>query len=191
MGARKLFSLLPPALPIVSVLVVVSLTASSAGAAPPVAPPAALSVPLLPEPVPAPDLTLERVDGLPLHLATLRGSVVFLNFWATWCVPCRQEMPAMERLYRTYEKRGLAVVAVNFGESKAELQDFATALSLSFPIMLDSQGDAARTLGVRGLPVTFLLDRDGRILWKAMGPREWDSVASRAYFEKLLQPSRQ
>lgn len=166
------------------------LVPSAAGSAPPPDSLASLTIHAFPEPIPAPALLLERVDGPPLRLEGLRGRVVFLNFWASWCAPCRQEMPAMERLYRAYEKRGLSIVAVNYGESKAELDDVVKRFSLTFPAVLDARGEAARALGVRGLPVSALLDRDGRILWKAMGPREWDGAESRAYFEKLLASSR-
>ena len=97
----------------------------------------------------------------------------------------------MERLYRAYEKRGLAVVAINFGESKADVLKFLSTQLASFAIALDPAGEAASALGVRGLPVSWLLDRDGRILWKAIGSREWDSAAGQAYFDKLLPPARQ
>jgi thiol-disulfide isomerase/thioredoxin len=151
---------------------------------------ASLLIQPYPAPIPAPALSLERIDGAPLGPDDLRGKLVFLNFWATWCVPCRQEMPAMERLYQEFGKRGLDVVAVNFQESRSEIQGFLKTVPLSFPIALDSGGEAAHAFGVRGLPVTYLLDRDGRILWKAIGPREWNSPVTRAYFEKILQPSR-
>ena len=140
-----------------------------------------------PEPLPAPVVSLKSLDGRPLRLEDLRGQVVFLNFWATWCVPCRQEMPAMERLYRDYRGRGFAIVAVNYGESQAEIQRFAVELSLSFPMGMDAGGAGARAFAVRGLPVTYLLGRDGRILWRALGSREWDGPAGRAYFDKLLR----
>jgi len=152
---------------------------------------AKLTVQSFPKPIPVPVVALAGIDGAPLRLDELRGKMVFLNFWATWCVPCRQEMPAMERLYRAYEKRGLAVVAVNFGESKADVLKFLSAQPPSFAIALDPAGEAASSLGVRGLPVSWLLDRDGRILWKAIGSREWDSAAGQAYFDKLLPPARQ
>ncbi len=148
---------------------------------------ATLLVQPFPEPLPAPALSLRGMDGRPLRLEDLKGQVVFLNFWATWCVPCRQEMPAMERLYRDYREKGFAILAVNFGESKAEIQAFVNELSLRFPVGMDASGAGARAFGVRGLPVTYLLGRDGRILWKVLGSREWDSPAGRAYFEKLLR----
>jgi thiol-disulfide isomerase/thioredoxin len=169
---------------VLSVLMLVPLAVDPAH---PPDPLATLLVQPLPEPLPAPALSLRGMDGRPLRLDDLKGQVVFLNFWATWCVPCRQEMPAMERLYQNYRERGFAVVAVNFRESKAEIQRFVKELSLSFPVGMDAEGTGAHAFGVRGLPVTYLLGRDGRILWKAIGSREWNSPASRAYFEKILQ----
>jgi thiol-disulfide isomerase/thioredoxin len=142
------------------------------------------------ENIPAPALSLNGLDGRPLRLGDLKGKVVFLNFWATWCVPCRQEMPAMEQLYRGYRGRGLVVVAVNYQESKEKVQGFLKELGLSFPAVLDRDGAAANIYGVRGIPVSFLLSRDGRILWKAIGSRDWDTSDARAYFKKVLQTTR-
>ncbi len=93
----------------------------------------------------------------------------------------------MERLYRKYSEQGLAVVAVNFRESEAKIQAFVKELPLTVPVGMDPEGAAAQAFGVRGLPVTYLLARDGRILWKALGSRDWDSLAGQAYFEKILQ----
>ncbi len=146
----------------------------------------ALRVQLPQEPVAAPDFSLEGLDGRPVSLKGFRGKVVFLNFWATWCVPCREEMPAMERLHREYGTRGLAMVAVNFQESKAEARAFADEFRLTFPILLDTKGAVTRSYAVRALPVTYLVDRDGKILWKAAGRRVWDGPHGRAYFERVL-----
>jgi thiol-disulfide isomerase/thioredoxin len=157
---------------------------------PPTDPLESLRVQSFQESLPAPALSLNGLDGRPLHLGNLKGNVVFLNFWATWCVPCRQEMPAMERLYREYRGRGLLIVAVNFQESKEKVQGFLEELGLSFPTLLDPDGAAAHIFGVRGLPVSFLLSRDGRILWKAIGSRDWDTPDVRAYFKKVLQTTR-
>ena len=145
-----------------------------------------LRVALPQEPVEAPALKLHDADGRLVDLAGLRGKLVFLNFWATWCVPCRREMPAMERLHRAYRERGLAVVAVNFRESGREVKAFMEPMGLTFPAPLDADGAVARSFGVRALPVTYLVDRDGKILWKAQGRREWDSARGRAYFERVL-----
>jgi len=145
-----------------------------------------LRVALPQEPVAAPEFKLDGVDGRPISLADLRGRLVFLNFWATWCKPCRREMPAMERLYRAYRDRGLAVVAVNFREPQAPVKAFLEEMGLTFATPLDLDGTVTRTYGVRGLPATFLADRDGKILWKAQGAREWDSPNGRGYFDRVL-----
>lgn len=171
-------------------LILLLLAAATAEPAPPADPLAALMVQSFQEPIPAPVLMLEAVDGRPLHLGDLKGNVVFLNFWATWCMPCRQEMPAMERLYRDYRERGLAVVAVNFKEPRDQVQAFLKQLHLTFPAVLDPGGTTALAFVVRGLPVTYLLARDGRVLWRAIGSRDWDGPDGRAYFERVLQPPR-
>ena len=184
----------PPSLRVglLAVLAPISLLLVAATSQPALPPDAfvALQAQSFQEPIRAPALSLPGVDGRPLRLQDLKGKVVVLNFWATWCVPCRQEMPAMERLYRDHRQRGLAVVAVNFNESKGEVERFLNELHLSFLVALDSDGAMARSFTVRGLPVTYLLSRDGRILWKAIGARDWDGPASRAYFESLLQTTR-
>jgi peroxiredoxin len=95
-------------------------------------------------------------------------------------------MPDMERLHRDYGPRGLAVVGINFQESEAEAQAFVEEFRLTFPILLDPKGTVTRSYAVRALPVTYLVDRDGKILWKATGRREWDGPHGRAYFERVL-----
>jgi thiol-disulfide isomerase/thioredoxin len=137
--------------------------------------------------VPAPAVTLRDLDGRPLTLRDLRGQVVFVNFWATWCVPCRNEMPALENLYRAYRDRGFVVVGVNFRESAGVVRGFMQELRLSFPALVDTDAAMSRAFGVRGLPVSFLLDREGRILWKAIGSREWDSSHGRTYLDDALR----
>lgn len=137
--------------------------------------------------VPAPALVLDGVDGSPLRLRDLRGSIVLLNFWATWCEPCRQEMPALERLHRLYRSRALRVVAVNFKESREEVRAFMTEHLLTFPALLDPEGAGARLFKVRGLPVTLLVGKDGNVLWKVIGAREWDGPHGLSYLEHLLK----
>lgn len=137
--------------------------------------------------VKAPAVTLRDLDGRPLTLRDLRGQVVFVNFWATWCVPCRNEMPALENLYRAYRDRGFVVVGVNFRESAGVVRGFMQELRLSFPALVDTDAAVSRAFGVRGLPVSFLLDREGRILWKAIGSREWDSSHGRTYLDDVLR----
>jgi thiol-disulfide isomerase/thioredoxin len=138
------------------------------------------------QPMEAPGFTLPAVAGPSVALQAFRGKVVLLNFWATWCGPCRREMPAIERLHRAYRDRGLAVLAVDFRESKEQVKAFSQELGLTFPALLDANGEVTFSYGARALPVTFLVGRDGKILWKAIGRREWDGPAGRAYFDQLL-----
>jgi thiol-disulfide isomerase/thioredoxin len=140
------------------------------------------------EPPPAPAVTLSDLDGRARALADFRGQVVFLNFWATWCVPCRQEMPALEMLYRTYRDRGFVVLGVNFREATREVRAFMDDARLTFPALLDTDAKVSEAFRVRGLPVSFLLDRQGRILWKAVGTRPWDGPHGRAHLAEVLGP---
>jgi peroxiredoxin len=133
------------------------------------------------------DFTLPSPGGPALTLAGHRGHVVLLNFWATWCVPCREEMPAMERLYQRFKDRGLVVLAVSVdAPGSAVVVSFAKELGLTYPIGLDPKMALARQYGVRGLPASFLLDRTGAVVGRALGSREWDSPAAHGVVEWLL-----
>lgn len=136
---------------------------------------------------PAPAVVLEDLDGRPVTLRDFRGKVVFVNFWATWCIPCRDEMPALESVYHVYRDRGLVVVGINFKEAAADARTLVQRLGLSFPVVLDRTGAASQAFRVRGLPVSFMLDRDGRMVGKAIGSQDWDGPHGRAYLEELLR----
>ena len=153
-------------------------------------PPASLLVQPFAEPVPLPTVALTDLDGHALGVAQLRGKTVLLNFWATWCVPCRAEMPALEALYRAYRHRAFLVLAVNFKESAPDVRRFVQELNVSFPVALDVDGSVSTALKVRGLPVSFLLDPEGKLLWKALGAREWNSPDGHAYLNRVLPPPR-
>jgi peroxiredoxin len=146
----------------------------------------ALGLQMPSEQVEAPDFSLPDLTGKKIRLKDFRGKVVFLNFFATWCVPCRLEMPAMEWLYRTYRDKGLAVVAVGIRESAKTVRAFTQEMKLSFPALLDMDGSVAYTYSVRPVPATYLIRRDGKILGRAFGAREWDSSEARQYFAQLL-----
>ncbi len=126
------------------------------------------------------------IDARPISLTSLRGKVVVVNFWATWCLECRQEMPALESLHRELATQGLAIVGINVREKTETVQRYAKELSLSFPLVLDSDGKMKALYGVVGLPTTFLIGRDGRAVALAIGPREWGSAPARALFKALL-----
>ena len=138
------------------------------------------------EEVEAPDFSLPDLTGKKIRLKDFRGKVVFLNFFAAWCEPCRLEMPAMERLHQTYTDKGLVVLAVDIRESVTEVRAFTQELRLSFPALLDKDGSVAYTYTIRPVPATYLIGRDGNILWRAFGAREWDSSDARNYFASIL-----
>jgi peroxiredoxin len=143
---------------------------------------------IMPSPAePARPFTAPAMDGKTLSLAGYRGRVVFLNFWATWCVPCREEMPAMERLHQRFRDRGLVVLAVSVDAAPAPVGPFVSDLRLTYPIGLDPKMVLAKQYGVRGLPASFLITRTGTLAARALGPREWDSAAAHAVIETLLR----
>ncbi len=139
-------------------------------------------------PTAAPEFTVPGLTAGGIALRDLRGKVVFLNFWATWCPPCKREMPSIERLYRRYKDRGFTVLAVSIDTAApATVARFAKNLSLTFPIGLDPKMDVANRYTVRALPSSFVLDRNGTMVAVAMGPREWDGPPARALIESLLK----
>ena len=136
----------------------------------------------------APDFRLPTLDGRPVRLSDYRGQVVLLNFWATWCGPCRVEMPAMERLYREFRPEGFLVLAVSTDiEGAAVTGPYREALGLSFPIAHDPTRDVMSLYGVRALPVTFLVSREGVITHQILGARAWDTPEARNGIRTLLQ----
>jgi peroxiredoxin len=129
------------------------------------------------------------LDARQVSMADFRGNVVVVNFWASWCVECRAEMPALERLHRDYTSRGLAVIGVNVREDVDTARRYATQMGLTFPVVLDPKGTIPATYGVVGLPVTVLVGRDGRAVAFAVGPRDWVSRPARAIIQTLLEES--
>lgn len=138
------------------------------------------------EHVAAPDFTLPDGVGKKLRLKDLRGSVVFLNFFATWCEPCRLEMPGMEQLSQAYKGKGLVVLAVGMHESVKRVRAFMQELKLSFPAVVDADGSVGFMYSIGPIPSTYLIARDGQIRWRAFGARDWDTPEAHAYFAKLL-----
>ena len=139
-------------------------------------------------PLAAPGFTLPDMDGEMHSLNDFRGKVVMLNFWATWCPPCRREMPSMQRLYEKYRERGLTVVAVNQFEDPDLVFEFTGRLSLepTFPILFDRESRVSEQYRVKGLPTTYLLDKAGKIRFRAIGGREFDHPEVEALIESLL-----
>ena len=135
----------------------------------------------------APDFTVPSLVPPPIRLRDLKGSIIFLNFWATWCPPCKQEMPSMERLYRRYRDRGFTILAISIDANTAAVAPFVKTLKLTFPIGLDPKMELADRYTVRALPSSFIIDKNGTMVAIALGPRDWDSSAAHALIESLVK----
>jgi cytochrome c biogenesis protein CcmG, thiol:disulfide interchange protein DsbE len=133
-----------------------------------------------------PPFRAASLGGSPVSLKDLQGRVVLVNFWATWCLECRVELPALEQLHRDYAPRGLAVLALNFREQPATLRQYARELGLTIPLLLAPDGAIGAAYGVIGLPTSFLIARDGRAVARSIGPRDWATAEARALIESLL-----
>lgn len=126
---------------------------------------------------PAPDFTLEDMDGEVYRLSDFRGQPVIVNFWATWCPPCRFEMPSLQRAWDVLKAEGGAVIAVHVGGNEDEIWQFMSAHDLDFPIVVDGKSAVIKAWPVLGLPTTFVIDPKGRIRYRAVGERIWDDPA--------------
>jgi peroxiredoxin len=133
------------------------------------------------------DFTLTDLSGTKVSLSNYRGKLVFLNFWATWCPPCRAEMPSMERLYQKLKAKGLVILAVDLQEDAKTVQKFVGELKLTFPVVLDSDGRVGATYGARSIPTTYIIGREGSALGGTIGGHEWDSPQMVAFFTRLLE----
>jgi peroxiredoxin len=133
-----------------------------------------------------PEFNGRTVDGRTVSPASLQGKVVILNFWATWCKECLEEMPAFEQLHRKFAGQGLTVLAINAREGTSAIQKYGKELSLTFPLILDSKGEINSVYGVVGLPTTFLIGRDGLAVARGVGPRDWASAPARTLIQALL-----
>jgi len=133
------------------------------------------------------DFTLTLLNGESAALSSCKGKVVLLNFWATWCPPCREEMPSMENLYKRFNGQGLEILAVNLRETAGAVQKFIKSNGYTFPVMLDSDGKIGGIYGVRGIPTTFIIDREGKIIGKVGGSIYWDTPQVFAAIESLLK----
>ncbi|MFQ5936520.1 MAG: TlpA family protein disulfide reductase [Acidiferrobacterales bacterium] len=117
----------------------------------------------------APNFALKSVKGKNLRLSEFRGEVVMINFWATWCGPCRQEMPVLDELYRRYHPIGFALLGVNIDDHTGRASKMARRLGVSYPILFDAQKAVSRLYDVNAMPTTVMLDRDGRVRYVHRG----------------------
>jgi peroxiredoxin len=135
---------------------------------------------------PAKPFTVQTPTGGTLRLSDLRGKIVMVNFWATWCPPCLEEMPAMQRLYDRFKADGFVVVALSVDTQRGEVTAFVKEHTLTFPVGLDPKMQVAEAYSVRALPSTFFIDSQGRTVAMALGPREWDGPHAQALIRNLL-----
>lgn len=136
------------------------------------------------------DFTLKNLEGSEISLEDFEGKVVFLNFWATWCGPCREEMPSMEKLWQRFKEEAFVILAVDLREEKEEVNSFMKDYGLTFSVLLDSRGEVANKYGIRAIPTTFLIDSEGRIVGKALGARDWASEDAFDLIEHLLSETK-
>lgn len=133
-----------------------------------------------------PDFTLPDLERGKVSLKDFRGRLLLLNFWASWCVPCREEMPAMERLYQKYRDHGFVILGVNVKDDKKSAIAFVKELKITFPIAFDPAGEVGLLYGAWGLPATYLIDAKGIALARSWGPADWFSPGARELIEALL-----
>ncbi|MFT3957191.1 MAG: TlpA disulfide reductase family protein [Piscinibacter sp.] len=139
-----------------------------------------------PRGTPTPPLELPDLDGRAWRLAERRGRVVALNFWASWCQPCREEMPSLELMAQRHEADGLEVVALNFKEGGGTIRRFLDSTPLSLPVLRDADGLVARAFGVRIFPSTVFVGRDGAAAFTVVGAADWTAEPARAWVRALL-----
>ena len=136
----------------------------------------------------APNFQLRDLAGNVVSLSQLRGKVVLLNFWATWCGPCRVEMPAMEQLYRSYSRKDFEILAVSTDAQGASVtRPFQQEMGFTFPILHDAEYRVGLMYGARTLPMTFMVDRNGIVRQKVPGARNWDAPEARELVQAMLK----
>jgi peroxiredoxin len=145
-----------------------------------------MGVTRVPHLAPPVDFNLLDLNGKRVILSDFKGKIVFLNFWATWCPPCREEMPSMQKLYIRFKDKDFDMVAVSLNEPASVVKKFFKDYNLTFTALLDSDGELMTPYGIRAIPTTYIIDRDGAIIGKAFGPRKWNSKQAIALLEHLI-----
>lgn len=146
------------------------------------------TLPRVETPFVAPDFTLDSEGGKTYHLADYRGQVVLINFWATWCPPCRHEMPSMNRMWKKIKGKGVQVFAVNVGEDADTIFEFLGSYPVNFPLLMDHDGTIVKKYPVTGLPTTYIVDPEGKVVYRAVGSREWDDPKLYGQLLRLRTP---
>ena len=169
-----------------AVFLMVAMVGIGNAAAPDILPVAERNVVRLGEP--APNFQLRDLNGRLVTLSDLRGKVVLLNFWATWCGPCRVEMPAMEQLYRMFQRKDFEILAVSTdAQGVAITRPFQQENHLTFPILHDADYRVGLTYGARSLPMTFMIDRQGVVRHQVFGARDWGAPEAQQLVQMLIK----
>ena len=135
----------------------------------------------------APDFTLPDLNGINHTLSNYKGKVVFLNIWATWCQPCKDEMPSMEKLHQRFKDKDFVMLAVSIDkDGKKAVEPFMKEYKLTFPALLDSAGTTSKLYETTGVPETFIIDKKGIVIHKVIGPRDWSVDSIFGVFEKII-----
>ena len=135
----------------------------------------------------APSFELPSLSGGKVRLSDYRGKVVFINFWATWCTTCKIEMPSMEKLYQRFKNQGFEMLTINVDKDSSLVQPYIEQHDLTFPVLMDPESDIAKKLyKTTGVPETFIVDQNGLIMFKAIGPRDWATDETVQAFKKIL-----
>jgi thiol-disulfide isomerase/thioredoxin len=147
---------------------------------------AAQSIPALSSPVEAPPLELQDLEGEVHQLDDYRGQVVAINFWATWCAPCRDELPSMQTTYEAFKDQGFVILGVNVGEDWDTVAPFLESFLIEFPILLAPDSTILDEWQVMGLPTTFFVDRQGNVTHRINGGRDWQHPEFRAQLRSIV-----
>jgi thiol-disulfide isomerase/thioredoxin len=136
---------------------------------------------------PLPSFELSTVEGKTIEFSQLRGKVVILNFWATWCGPCKEEMPALDRLSRQFDPRDVAILTITTEHERTGIQQFMKQFNSALPVLIDEQRDVSLAFMVRGLPTTVFISKNGTVEGRAVGPREWDGPDAISFIQRLRE----
>ncbi|MGW8248766.1 MAG: TlpA family protein disulfide reductase [Acidiferrobacterales bacterium] len=144
----------------------------------------------IPDEAPAPTLRLPDLAGKSVNLQDFKGQVVLVNFWASWCPPCREEMPSLWKLLNEFRGKPFRVIAVNMAETKTEVNTFLpAAMKRDFVVLMDRQGEVLKQWKVPAFPTSYVIDKRGRLRYRLVGPAEWDSFDNKELVKKLLTES--
>jgi len=141
----------------------------------------------VPEGIPSPEFVLPGLDGTEHRLSDLRGSVVLVNFWASWCQPCIKELPSLQRLHANYAGKPFEILAIDVMEDENRVRHFATLHGMNFPVLLDTDGQQFAAWGSKVLPTTFVIDATGMVRYVGLADLQWDTGAARKALDALME----